>query len=151
MPSQRFKMTCSVAAPAPSTLHESEPSTLNPEPSTLNPQTSTLDPRPSTLDPQPSNFYPLPSTLNPEPPTVTGRLREPTRATQPRYREQSKTFSERTRPTSAARTSRLASRSNTPQKALCGGIPSPFLEPSPRSWSHFVGVYRQILTTSLKN
>ena len=37
-----------------------------------------------------------------------------------------------------------------PQKALCGGIPSPFLEPSPRSWSHFVGVYRQILTTSLK-
>ena len=37
-----------------------------------------------------------------------------------------------------------------PQKALCGGIPSSFLEPSPRSWSHFVGVYRQILTTSLK-
>ena len=39
---------------------------------------------------------------------------------------------------------------DVPQKALCGGIPSPFLEPSPRSWSHFVGVYRQILTTSLK-
>jgi hypothetical protein len=38
-----------------------------------------------------------------------------------------------------------------PRKPLCGGIPSPFLEPSPRSWSHFVGVYRQILTTSLKN
>ena len=42
-------------------------------------------------------------------------------------------------------------RVSDPQKALCGGIPSPFLEPSPRSWSHFVGVYRQILTTSLKN
>ena len=38
-----------------------------------------------------------------------------------------------------------------PQKALCGGIPDPFLEPLTRSWSHFVGVYRQILTTSLKN
>ena len=40
---------------------------------------------------------------------------------------------------------------SVPQMALCGGIPSSFLEPSPRSWSHFVGVYRQILTTSLKN
>ena len=39
-----------------------------------------------------------------------------------------------------------------PQKALCGGgIPCSFLEPFARSWSHFVGVYRQILTTSLKN
>ena len=38
-----------------------------------------------------------------------------------------------------------------PQRALCGGIPSSFLEPSLRSWSHFVGVYRQTLTTSLKN
>ena len=38
-----------------------------------------------------------------------------------------------------------------PQKALCGGIPDPFLEPLTRSWSHFVGVYRQILTMSLKN
>jgi len=37
------------------------------------------------------------------------------------------------------------------RKALCGGIPSSFLEPSPRSWSHFVGVYLQKLTTSLKN
>jgi hypothetical protein len=26
-----------------------------------------------------------------------------------------------------------------PQKALCGGIPCPFLEPLARSWSHFVG------------
>ena len=42
-------------------------------------------------------------------------------------------------------------RVNRPRKPLCGGIPSPFLEPSPRSWSHFVGVYRQILTTPLKN
>ena len=38
-----------------------------------------------------------------------------------------------------------------PQKAPCGGIPDPFLEPLTRSWSHFVGVHRQILTTSLKN
>ena len=38
-----------------------------------------------------------------------------------------------------------------PQKALCGGIPSSFLEPSPRSWSHFVGIYRQKLTKSSKN
>jgi len=38
-----------------------------------------------------------------------------------------------------------------PQKALCGGIPDPYLEPLTRCWSHFVGVYRQILTTSLEN
>ena len=37
-----------------------------------------------------------------------------------------------------------------PRKHLCGGIPCPFLEPLARSWSHFVGVYRQMLTTSLK-
>ena len=35
-----------------------------------------------------------------------------------------------------------------PQRALCGGIPCSFLEPFVRSWSHFVGIYRQILTTS---
>jgi hypothetical protein len=33
-----------------------------------------------------------------------------------------------------------------PQKALCGGIPGAFLEPLGRSWSHFVGIYRQKLT-----
>ena len=38
-----------------------------------------------------------------------------------------------------------------PQKALCGGIPCPFLEPLARSWSHFVGIYRQNLTRSLEN
>ena len=38
-----------------------------------------------------------------------------------------------------------------PQKALCGGIPCPFLEPLARSWSHFVGIYRQNLTRSLDN
>ena len=38
-----------------------------------------------------------------------------------------------------------------PQKALCGGIPDPCLEPLTRYWSHFVGVYRQMLTTSLQN
>ena len=37
-----------------------------------------------------------------------------------------------------------------PQKALSGGIPCPFLEPSARSWSHFVGIYRQRLTKSSK-
>jgi hypothetical protein len=37
------------------------------------------------------------------------------------------------------------------QKALCGGIPCPFLEPLARSWSHFVGIYRQNLTRSLEN
>ena len=39
----------------------------------------------------------------------------------------------------------------TPQKAVCGGIPCPFLEPLARSWSHFVGIYRQNLTRSLEN
>ena len=38
-----------------------------------------------------------------------------------------------------------------PQKALCGGIPDPFLEPLTRTWSHFVGIYRQKLTKSSKN
>ena len=38
-----------------------------------------------------------------------------------------------------------------PQKALCGGIPDPFLEPLTRSWSHFVGIYRQKLTDSVQN
>ena len=41
-------------------------------------------------------------------------------------------------------------RPSRPQKALCGGIPDPYLEPLTRCWSHFVGIYRQILTTSLK-
>ena len=40
---------------------------------------------------------------------------------------------------------------SNPQKSLRGGIPVSFSEPLCRSWSHFVGVYRQILTTSLKN
>ena len=30
-----------------------------------------------------------------------------------------------------------------PRKPLCGGIPGSFLEPLVRSWSHFVGIYRQ--------
>ena len=38
-----------------------------------------------------------------------------------------------------------------PQKALRGGIPGLFLEPLGRSWSHFVGIYRQKLTRSLEN
>jgi len=38
-----------------------------------------------------------------------------------------------------------------PQKALDGGIPGSFLEPLGRSWSHFVGIYRQKLTRSLEN
>ena len=46
---------------------------------------------------------------------------------------------------------RWAALDSDPQKALCGGIPDPYLEPLTRCWSHFVGVYRQILTTSLKN
>ena len=45
----------------------------------------------------------------------------------------------------------LDSGREQPQKALGGGIPSSFLEPSPRSWSHFVGIYRQKLTKSSKN
>ena len=39
----------------------------------------------------------------------------------------------------------------TPQKALCGGIPGAVLEPLVRSWSHFVGIYRQKLTRSIEN
>jgi len=38
-----------------------------------------------------------------------------------------------------------------PQKALRGGIPDPYLEPLTRTWSHFVGIYRQKLTKSSKN
>ena len=41
--------------------------------------------------------------------------------------------------------------SGCPQKALRGGIPRSFLEPLGRSWSRFVGMYRQKLTRSLKN
>jgi hypothetical protein len=36
------------------------------------------------------------------------------------------------------------------QKALRGGIPGAVLEPLVRSWSHFVGIYRQKLTGLLK-
>ena len=47
---------------------------------------------------------------------------------------------------------RLPSRYPTkPREALRGGIPWSFLEPLGRSWSHFVGIYRQRLTSSLKN
>ena len=38
-----------------------------------------------------------------------------------------------------------------PQKAHRGGIPGAVLEPLVRSWSHFVGIYRQKLTKSSKN
>ena len=37
-----------------------------------------------------------------------------------------------------------------PLEALRGGIPCSFLEPLARFWSHFVGIYRQKLTTSPK-
>ena len=37
-----------------------------------------------------------------------------------------------------------------PQKALRGGIPSPFLEPFPRSWSHFFADCCQRLTNLVK-
>ena len=40
---------------------------------------------------------------------------------------------------------------DTPQKALCGGLPDPYLEPLTRSWSHFVGIYCQKLTDSVEN
>ena len=42
-----------------------------------------------------------------------------------------------------------ANRTLAPQKALSGGISRSFLEPIGRSWSHFVGIYRQKLTRSL--
>ena len=42
-------------------------------------------------------------------------------------------------------------KSQSPQKALCGGIPGSFLEPLVRSWSHFVGIYCQKSTRSLDN
>ena len=38
-----------------------------------------------------------------------------------------------------------------PREALCGGITVSFLEPLCRSWSHFVGIYRQKLTRSVGN
>ena len=38
-----------------------------------------------------------------------------------------------------------------PREALLGGIPWSFLEPLGRSGSHFVGIYRQKMTRSLKN
>ena len=37
-----------------------------------------------------------------------------------------------------------------PREALRGGIPTSFLEPSCRSLSHFVGIYRQKMTRSLQ-
>ena len=38
-----------------------------------------------------------------------------------------------------------------PREALRGCIPGSFLEPLVRCWSHFVGIYRQKLTRSLKH
>ena len=38
-----------------------------------------------------------------------------------------------------------------PREVLRGGIPGTFLEPLLRSWSHFLGIYRQELTRSLKS
>ena len=38
--------------------------------------------------------------------------------------------------------------SSMPQQALRGGIPSPFLEPLARCWSHLVGIYHQKLKKS---
>ena len=45
----------------------------------------------------------------------------------------------------------LPSSLNKPRVALRGGIPWSFLGPLGRSWSHYVGIYRQKLTRSLKN
>ena len=39
----------------------------------------------------------------------------------------------------------------SPRETLRGGIPGAVLEPLVRSWSHFVGIYRQKLTRSLEN
>jgi len=45
----------------------------------------------------------------------------------------------------------LPSSLDKPRVALRGGIPWSFLGPLGRSWSHYVGIYRQKLTRSLKN
>ena len=37
-----------------------------------------------------------------------------------------------------------------PRETLRGGIPGAVLEPLVRSWSHFVGIYRQKLTQALR-
>ena len=51
------------------------------------------------------------------------------------------------------RMSRRESRADSlsPHKALRGGIPYPYLEPLTRTWSRFVGIYRQKSTKSYKN
>ena len=46
---------------------------------------------------------------------------------------------------------RCSMRVRYPREALRGGIPVSFLKPLCRSWSHFVGIYRQKLTRSQKN
>ena len=44
-----------------------------------------------------------------------------------------------------------ASPEGCPLKALRGVIPTSFLEPSCRSWSHFMSLYYQKMTRSLEN
>ena len=39
----------------------------------------------------------------------------------------------------------------SPQKALRGGIPDPYLEPLTRTWNQILGIYRQQLMKSSKN
>ena len=90
-----------------------------------------------TPNPKPQTPKPKTQNLNPKFPTSRPQPRTP--HTQHAQRQ-----------TDTATWIRVRIRVATgPQKALCGGIPDPFLEPLTRSWSHFVGIYCQKLTSSL--
>ena len=109
--------------------HESR--TLHPAPHALNPKLQTLHPTPYTLNPTPHTPHPKPHTLNPTPQTRVGHYLDP----------------QTRKPLIVKLDEQLL---EVPQKALCGGIPGAVLEPLVRSWSHFVGIYRQKLTRSMK-
>ena len=140
--------------PTPYTLHPTH-HTLHPTPYILHPAANTLHPSPYTLHPTPllganewtamtqmervsipkdQDHCPLPSlapSLAPSP--------SPSPSLSPPL------------PLSLSPIRLFLPLTVTPQRALCGGIPCSFLEPFARSWSHFVGIYRQNLTRSLEN
>ena len=86
----------------------------------------------------------LPQTLTPK--EVSAREAQTrTAGTQPRGGLRRTCVEPTLKSSGGARKGRLCVKQmpTNPQRALCGGIPSSFLEPSLRSWSHFVGIYRQ--------
>ena len=140
----------SFASPSAALTRMPRPLSVQPSPCTLHPTFYTLHPAPCTLHPTPYTLHPAPYTLDPTPCTLRPSSPEYCARMPPDVPNTNGALPGILRGNNATLTLR-ALAGDGPQKAVCGGIPGSFLEPLVRSWSHFVGIYRQKLTRSLEN